>query len=107
SVNVLAVSTRDRSAAFPDVPTVAEQGVSGFDLELWFGVFAPKGTTPAVVAKLNEAMTTALRSADGSKAFDDLGFTVDPTSADQLAALVKRESVKWAELARSGVLKMD
>src|SRR5690606_19566474 len=73
-LRALAISTIDRSTEHPEVPTVAEQSVPGFDLELWFGVFTAAGTPPEVISKLNAAMHAFLESPAGSKAFDNVGF---------------------------------
>jgi tripartite-type tricarboxylate transporter receptor subunit TctC len=106
SVRALAVTTRDRSAAFPNVPSVAEQGVD-MDLELWFGLFVPRGTPEAVITRLHAAMTAFLKSPAGIKAFEDLGYTAQPTTGKELEQLAQRESAIWAEMARSGVLKIE
>lgn len=107
SVRALAITTKDRSPAFPSVPTVAEQGIPGFDLEVWFGMFAPRGTPTAVLNKLNAAMGAALSSRAGAAAFDELGYSVDFTSAQALESFIERDSAQWAELAKAGALKMD
>lgn len=106
SVRALAVTTRDRSAAFPNVPTVAEQGVD-MDLELWFGLFVPRGTPEAVITRLHAAMTAFLKSPAGIKAFEDLGYTAQPTTGKELEQLAQRESAIRAEMARTGVLKIE
>ena len=61
-LRALAVTTAQRASALPEVPTMAEAGLTGFDVSTWFGVFAPAGTPREIVARLNTAFTTALRS---------------------------------------------
>jgi tripartite-type tricarboxylate transporter receptor subunit TctC len=107
SVKALAVSTRERATAFPQVLPIAEQGVDGFDLELWFGLFVPKGTPAEVINRLNAALMKAMSTPESVKAYDALGFTASPTSPQELASLVQRESAQWGELARIGVLTAE
>jgi tripartite-type tricarboxylate transporter receptor subunit TctC len=66
-VRALGVTTKGRSQALPEVPTVAEQGVAGFDVSVFFGVVAPAGTPPAVIGKLNHAFADALQQPDVRK----------------------------------------
>lgn len=107
SVQALAVTTSDRSPGFPGVPTVSETGVKGFDLELWMALFAPRGTSPETVARIDKAMKSYLESPAGKSAFDDLGFTPDYRSPQELQSLVTRESERWAALAKTGALKIE
>lgn len=107
AVRALAVTTKDRASGFPAVPTVAEQGLANFDLQLWFGVFVPRGTPEAVIARLNAAIGGFLRTPEGAAVFDKLGFTVDHTSPQALTALARRENAQWADLVRSGALKAE
>jgi tripartite-type tricarboxylate transporter receptor subunit TctC len=107
SVRALAVSTKERAGAFPQVPTVAEQGIEAFDLELWFGLFVPRGTPADAIARLNAALVRTMGTPEGIKAYEDLGFTASPTSPQELEALVRRESAQWGELARIGVLTAE
>ncbi len=99
-VKALAVTTAKRSSLLPDVPTVEESGVEGFDLGTWFGVFAPGGTPAAVAAKLNKAYGDALRLPDVRQRLLTMGSEQEPMSADQFAAFVKAEKDKYQEIVK-------
>lgn len=105
SLRVLAVTTKDRSPAVPDVPTIAEQGIPGFDLELWFALFAPANTPPAVIARVNAEMNSYLKSSAAATTFAAAGIVPDPSTPQELGALAANESARWAEFARKGILK--
>ena len=107
SLRVLAVTSKDRSTALLAVPTVAEQGVPGFDLQLWYALFAPAGTPAAVVSRLNSDLRAFLQTPAAASAAANGGYTLDPTTPQELGALVAAESVRWANLARTGALKID
>ncbi len=107
ALRVLGVSTPERSSLLPDVPTLAEQGIEGFDLQLWFGLFAPRGTAPAVIRDANTAVQAYLRSAEATAAFANVAYLPFPSTAAELDALVGRESARWAELARIGAIRGD
>lgn len=107
TLRVLAVSTKDRSFMLPGVPTAIEQGVAGFDLEIWFGIFAPAGTSNSIIVRFNEVLQSFLKSPSAVNAFTKAGYTIDSSSADSLGNLVAAESTRWGQLARAGALKMD
>jgi len=108
SLKLLAVSSGKRSAAAPDVPTVAEaSGIAGFDITLWQGFFAPKGTPKEIVARLHTEINKILVQPDTKARLLEAGADVAPMSADQFAAFVKAESEKFAELIRVGGIKAE
>ncbi|EFF74112.1 Bug family tripartite tricarboxylate transporter substrate binding protein [Achromobacter piechaudii] len=94
----LAVSTLQRSATLPDLPTIAESGYPGFDAGSWFGFFAPKGTPPAVVATINREVNAALPALNAQM----LNEGAEPVggSAAQFSEFIQREHDKWAALVR-------
>ena len=95
----LAIFARERSPAIPNVPTAAEQGLDGVDAYTWNAVFAPKGTPPAVVAKLNAAVSSALDSAVVRERLAGLGLDVPPPehrTPEFLGRYVVDEMAKWA-----------
>ena len=105
-LRALAVSTPTRSPAAPDLPTVAEAGVPGYDFNGWFGLFAPAGTPKAVVDKLNAAAVQAVQSPELKAKLIEAGFV--PTPADtpaQFAAFFQGEVAKWARVAREAKLQ--
>lgn len=107
SVRTIAVTTRDRSTQLPDVPTIAEQGVPNFHLELWWGLFAPKGTPKPVVEKLSANLMTALKAPSVVDALQKIGYAADPTTPAQLEELTKAESKMWRDLISKAGIKAD
>ena len=98
SLRPLAVTSAQRSPALPEVPTVAEAGVPGFEASSWFALFAPAKTAKEIVDKLNAEVRTALQGADLQKRFADLGGDIRPMSPAELGAFQKAELEKWAKV---------
>lgn len=101
----LAVSASVRLPSLPDVPTAAEQGLARYDLMGWFGIFAPRGTPPAVVAKLNDAINFALNHPDVKKRFADRGEITLPGTPEQFGAYFRGQIDLWRKLMASGRLE--
>lgn len=99
-VKALAVTTATRSSLLPDVPTVEQSGVKGFDLGTWFGVFTTGGTPPDVVAKLNQAYTAAMSQPDVRERLLTMGSEAKPMTSEQFAAFLKDEMAKYKEIVR-------
>jgi tripartite-type tricarboxylate transporter receptor subunit TctC len=102
TVRAIAVTSPQRSQLVPDVPTIAET-LPGFAAETWFGLVAPAGTPPGIIAKLNAAALQALASADTKKRYADLGMTDSSegrTMPEQLDAYIKSEIAKWAKVIK-------
>jgi len=89
-----------RSPIFPDVPTVAEQGLPGFEAVLHYGIVAPAGTPRGIVDKLNAALRKALESAEVHKRIATEGAEPLPTTPEQYAADIDREETKWSALVK-------
>jgi len=94
-LKALAVTTPKRSSLMPDVPTIAESGLPGFDVTVWYGVFGPAGMPPAVTNKLNQAINAALRTPELGQRLADLGADVAGGTAEDLARYPAAESTKW------------
>jgi len=103
----LAVTTPKRSAAMPDVPTVAEAGVPGYNLTPWFGVFMPAATPKEVVRTMNTALVEALKLTDVKARFFVLGAEPIGSSPEAFAATLVTESAKWEKLIRERNIKPD
>jgi tripartite-type tricarboxylate transporter receptor subunit TctC len=104
----LAVTSMKRSAAVPELPTVNEAlGLKDFELIAYFAVFAPAGTPPEVIAKLNAAINTAASSKDIQDKFAPNGFAVEPGTPEALAARNKAETVKWAKAIRDAKIEQQ
>lgn len=92
----LAVTTLERAASFPDVPTMDEAGVAGYETNTWNALFAPAGTPPEVVARLNEAAVTAINDPAVKERLAEVGAIVVGSTADELATHVAAEVARWA-----------
>jgi tripartite-type tricarboxylate transporter receptor subunit TctC len=102
----LAVTSTKRAAAVPELPTVNEAlGLKDYELIAYFAVFAPAGTPPDVVAKLNQAINAAASSKDIQDRFANLGFAVEPGSPDDLARRNRAETAKWEKAIRDAKIE--
>ena len=108
TVRALAVTGAHRSPSAPDIPTVAEAALPGFEAETWWGIVAPAGTPHAVLAKLNAAARKALADDDTKKRFADLGMTNGGSSPEELDAYIKSEIAKWSKVIKdANIQPMD
>src|SRR5690349_2429687 len=96
----LAVASPKRSATAPEIPTLAEQGLSGCEVETWFGIVAPAGTPRAVVGKLNADLRRVLALDDTQKRLAGLGMVATPGSPAEFDAYIKSELAKWGKVIR-------
>jgi tripartite-type tricarboxylate transporter receptor subunit TctC len=106
-VRVLAVGDSKRTPFMPNVPTVAEAGVPGFEMVQWFGVLAPAATPRPVIAKLHGEMVKALRLADVNERFHNLGAEPVGNTPEQFGALIRSEVVKWARVVKQAGIHID
>ncbi len=106
-VRALAVTTAKRSSLAPELPTIAESGLPGFDISTWFGVFAPGGTPPAVVARLHDEFARALAAPDVREKMLNLGAEPVGNTPAQFAAYIRSEAEKYARLVRASGAKAD
>ena len=106
-LKALAVTSATRSPLLPDVPSITEFGYKEFDDYTWFGFFAPAGTPPAVVEKLNAALNRAMESADTVEKFAQLGMASSHNSPSEFANFLKAEVPKWAAVVKSSGAKAD
>ncbi len=105
-VRGLAVTSTKRSAAIPELPTVNEAlGVKDYELIAYFATFAPAGTPPDVIAKLNKALNDAANSKDIQEKFSALGFEIDPGPPEALAQRNRRETAKWAKAIKDAKIE--
>ena len=108
TLRALAVTGAHRSPSAPDIPTVAEAALPGFEAETWWGIVAPAGTPPAILAKLNAAARNALADDDTKKRFADLGMTNGGSSPEELDAYIKSEIAKWSKVIKdANIQPMD
>jgi tripartite-type tricarboxylate transporter receptor subunit TctC len=109
-VRLLAVTTAKRVPAVADVPTIAESGLPGtkdFDSSTWFALFAPKGTDPAIVAKLNAAVRQVLQEPELKAKLEGMGNTVRVETPEQFKATVHANRLKWAEVVKAADVHID
>ena len=101
----LAVTSPKRSPRLPDVPTVAEQGVPGFESVAWWGVVAPAGTPPAIIAKLNDELVKALKTPEVAEKLSAQGMDVVGSKPEALQVLVQTEITRWSKVVKDNKIK--
>jgi tripartite-type tricarboxylate transporter receptor subunit TctC len=106
-LRALAVSAPRRAERLPNVPTVAETVVPGFEAYEWNGMFVPAGTPAAVVDKLQKAVAEVLREDEVKQRFSDVGAQPIGSTPADFAAFLKKEDAKWSEVVRKGQIKLD
>ncbi|WOH53462.1 tripartite tricarboxylate transporter substrate binding protein [Bradyrhizobium sp. sBnM-33] len=106
-LKALGVSAAKRVVFLPDVPTLAEQGLSGFEAVGWFGIVAPAGTPPDIVKTLNAAFAKALSDPAAIEKIRVLGAEPAPTSPEAFAKFIQSESVKWGKLIAEAGIKAE
>lgn len=107
-LRALGVTTAERSQALPDVPTVAEQGVPGYDVSVFFGIVAPAGTPPERIAKLNKAFGEVLDAPKVKQLFASQGLEPPPsTTPQQLGKFIQAQMTKWAVVVKRAGAQLD
>jgi tripartite-type tricarboxylate transporter receptor subunit TctC len=106
-VRALAVTTAKRTNLAPELPTIAESGLPGFDISTWFGIFVPAGTPRPVVDRLHAEFTRALAAPDVREKMLALGAEPVGSTPEQFAAYVKAEAAKYAKLVKASGAKVD
>jgi tripartite-type tricarboxylate transporter receptor subunit TctC len=99
-LKALAVSTAKRYGEMPDVPTLAEAGVPGFDATIWLGLLAPPNTPREIVDKLNAAITKVLSEPAARKLMSSAGVDVATSTPEQFAELLKTEYDRWGKVVK-------
>jgi tripartite-type tricarboxylate transporter receptor subunit TctC len=106
-MKALAVTTTQRSPLAPDVPTVAEAGVPGYDQTAWFGVLAPAGTPRDIIGRLNAEIVKVLNSAEVKERFAKQGVEVRTSTPEQFATFLRSEVDRWGKVIREAGIKSD
>lgn len=104
-LRALAVGTKTRWAAAPEIPTMDEAGVRGFTSTVWHSFLAPAGTPPAIVERLHRETIRILALPDIRKIFDDQGLAVIGSTPAEFAAVIKDEGQQWAKVIKEAGLK--
>ena len=107
SLRALAVSSPERLDSFPGVPTVAESGYKGFEADQWYGVVAPAGTAPDIVAKLNTQINLSLSSPELKTRLNNEGAIATPNAPAVFGQLIVREIARWKPVISGGRVKAD
>jgi tripartite-type tricarboxylate transporter receptor subunit TctC len=106
-LRALGVTSAARLASLPDVPTLAESGLPGYESVGWFGLVAPSGTPPEILARLNAAFVKAMRNPALATQFRALGVELKPTTAEEFRQFIKSEGIKWAKVIAEAGIKAD
>jgi len=106
-LRLLAVTGAKRSSAMPDVPTVAESGVPGFEASNWFGLMVPAGTPADIVSRLNAEAGKAMQSADVKEKLGGLGYEVQSSTPPEFGAFLRKEGDKWAKVVKASGAKAE
>jgi tripartite-type tricarboxylate transporter receptor subunit TctC len=106
-VRALGISSSQRSPAYPDIPTIAESGVPGFEVVAWGGIVGPANLPKDIVTRLNAEIRTALASPAVRERFKALGADTDPTTPEEFRELSRRETEKWAKVIKFSGAKVD
>jgi len=107
TVRAIAVTTAQRSKLVPELPTMAEGGLAGFDISTWFGLMAPAGTPPDVVARWNAEIVKALNAPDVREKMLAQGAEPAPMTTQEFAAFIARERDKYAKIVKASGAKVD
>ncbi len=106
-IRALGISSAQRAAIAPDIPTVAEQGYPGFDVVAWYGLWAPSGTPKEIIQRLNREVNAILKTPEIKEKFENLGAEVMYGSADEFAAYHRSEYERWIKFVRASGIKQQ
>jgi tripartite-type tricarboxylate transporter receptor subunit TctC len=106
-LRVLGVTSLQRLPFLPDVPTLDEQGLKGYDVSNWFGLYAPRDTPPDIVAKVNTAYMQAMKDPDVLKRLNNLGATPMSSTPDEMGKAVAAETARWRKLIKDRQIVVD
>ncbi len=107
ALNALGVGGATRFPQLPDVPTIAEQGLTGFEAANWYGIVAPAATSPDIIEKLRAAASGALQAGPAREALTNLGATIMGEGPVAFAEYISAESVKWAAVVKASGAKLE
>jgi tripartite-type tricarboxylate transporter receptor subunit TctC len=106
-VRVLGIASPKRSPQLPDVPTISEAGVPGFEAVNWFGMFAPAKTPQRIIARLNQAVVKVLRTPETRSQFAKLGADVVGSTPEEFALFIRRDIEQYAKVVKLSGAKVD
>jgi len=106
-VRALAVTTATRSSAFPELPTLTESGLKGYEVTTWYAILAPKGTPSEITARLYNAVVKILKTPDMKQRLDQFGGEPGGLTPDQFAGFIKSETAKWSKVVKESKATVD
>lgn len=106
-INALAITVPKRHHSLPDVQTVGEAGYPGLEMSVWYGLFAPTGTPPAIIEKLHAGLQDVAKDPTIQKRLADLGHETSALTPEQIKDLIRKDSANWAKAAAAGNIKLD
>jgi tripartite-type tricarboxylate transporter receptor subunit TctC len=106
-LRALATTGAKRDPALPDLPTVAEAGVKGYESGVWFGLSVPTGTPREIIMRLNAAAVQATKSPEFIKRMTDLGYNIMPGTPEQMERMLKEEIARWTPIVKASGAKVD
>jgi tripartite-type tricarboxylate transporter receptor subunit TctC len=106
-LRALAVTTAGRQSAFPELPTIAEAGVPGYEISTWYGIWAPARTPPEIVSRLHAAIAKALRGEEAKEKMAALGAQPVADAPEAFGRFVRAEYERWGRLVRDAGIKAD
>jgi tripartite-type tricarboxylate transporter receptor subunit TctC len=106
-LRLLAVTGSKRESTVPDVPTVAESGLPGYEFEIWFGLFAPSGTPKAIITRLNQEIVKALAVPDMREKLAQTGVNAESSTPAQLGQLLRSDVAKWAKIIKAAGIPIN
>jgi tripartite-type tricarboxylate transporter receptor subunit TctC len=106
-VRALGISSPQRSPAYPDIPTIAEQGVPGFEVTAWGGIIGPANMPKDIVTRLNAEIRTALASPAVKERFKTLGADPSPSTPEEFREMSRVETAKWAKIVKFSGARID
>jgi tripartite-type tricarboxylate transporter receptor subunit TctC len=106
-LRAIALTSAQRAKTIPEVPTIAEAGVPGYETTLWYGIIAPARTPEAIVKRVNAELAAALRNPDVIEKLSTQAVEPFHTSPEQFATLIRVELEKWAKVIKAGAIKID
>jgi len=106
-LRAIGISTAKRSSFMPGLPTIAESGLPGYDVSLWWGIFAPAKTPRPAIERLNAEINRILATDEMKKRFADFGAEATPASADAFTAMFKREIAMWSKVVKDANIKAE
>ena len=106
-VKAYAITSKSRAALAPDIPTMAEAGVPGYEAGIWNGILAPAGTSKAIVTRLNQAIVQILSSPQAKERYASVGAEIRYNTPEEFRALIRSDIAKWTKVIRAGGIKVE